>query len=504
MSNNNHKNSIIPFPEPSSVNQEVPWSDDAFDREAVSARLTDTVTRIGQEGCKCGLVIVSGDYGVGKSFFLRRWAVEWKKQMQGIAIEHNMWECEDDDDPLVGLVCSLLEAVRIASKRKLPDNELSCIKSAVSKYSQPTLAASLVAAQSLITKFSGVDPQEIMNVWKKEYDPMSRWQAKREARDAIRTLLSKLVAKSQGSPLVIIIDELDRCRPIFAVETLKRLNHVLNIPGVVFVAGVNMNALEASVRSVYGDNAPQEYLLPMYTARLNLRPLSFRPFDIPKGDAGASKEKMEEYIKVKMKQHALPASQSFVQSLRHVFAGLVHGPHPITPRQVDIIFRWVSLALLNVGQIILEPFMLVSLTAMRVIRPDDYMKVATAPENFAIALDALDALFPDDMPEGSQYGVTPKWKIMAYFALASREGSPGSPAENSLFNLLCLHSDGKLQGQRQSLLPKCLSGEESKSAVKHILSHVDRVSKNTMIEGYEVRYGTMLTIISAFDLRPER
>ena len=501
MSNNDQANTIIPFPEPPRVNQENPWSDDAFDRKAVSALLTETVNRIGQGGCKSGLVIVSGEYGVGKSFFLRRWAAQWRNLPQGVAIEHNMWECEDDDDPLIGLVCSLLEAVKLASEEEPSEDTQSRLKTEVLRYTQPTLSALSVATQGLAKKFLGIDAQALMDEWEKA-DPMSRWQAKREARDAIKTLLSDIVNGPEGGPLVIVIDELDRCRPIFAVETLKRLNHVLNVPGVVFVVGVNMSALEASVRSVYGDNSPQEYLLPIYVIRLNLRPLSFRPFDIPKGDDSAISEKLEDYIKEKMKQHALPKSQYYKESFPHIFAGLVHGPHPITPRHVDNIFQWISLALVNAGKVLLEPFMLVPLAAMRTIRPDDYIGVAAAPENFAMALDALDALFPDDLPESSRYGVTPKWKIMAYFALASRDGRPGSSAEGSLSNLLHLRADGELEAQKMSLLPSFLRDGNRVDAVRHIVDCMKKISENTMIQGYEVRYGTMLTIISAFDLRP--
>lgn len=504
MSNNDQANTIIPFPEPPRVNQENPWSDDAFDRKAVSALLTETVNRIGQDGCKSGLVIVSGEYGVGKSFFLRRWAAQWRNLPQSVAIEHNMWECEDDDDPLIGLVCSLLEAVKLASEEEPSEDTQSRLKTEVLRYTQPTLSALSVATQGLAKKFLGIDAQALMDEWVEKADPMSRWQAKREARDAIKTLLSDIVNGPEGGPLVIVIDELDRCRPIFAVETLKRLNHVLNVPGVVFAVGVNMSALEASVRSVYGDNSPQEYLLPMYVIRLNLRPLSFRPFDIPRGEANAIYVKFEEYIKEKIKQHALQTPRFFTEGLLYVLSGLVHGPHPITPRHVDNIFQWISLALVNAGKAVLEPFILVPLAAMRTIRPDDYIGVAAAPENFAIALDALDALFPDEMPEGFQYTVTPKWEIMAYFALASRDGRPGSLAEGSLSNLLHLHADGKLEAQRMSLLPTFLREGNRIDAVQHIVDCMNKIGENTMIQGYEVRYGTMLTIISTFDFHPKR
>ena len=55
-------------------------------------------------------------------------------------------------------------------------------------------------------------------------------------------------------PIVFIIDELDRCRPTFAIELLERVKHIFNqAHGIIFVFGINRTELTKSVRSVYGD-----------------------------------------------------------------------------------------------------------------------------------------------------------------------------------------------------------------------------------------------------------
>jgi len=55
-------------------------------------------------------------------------------------------------------------------------------------------------------------------------------------------------------PLVFVIDELDRCKPSFALSILERVKHFMSVPNVHFVLGVHTRQLEASVRAVYGSD----------------------------------------------------------------------------------------------------------------------------------------------------------------------------------------------------------------------------------------------------------
>ena len=49
-------------------------------------------------------------------------------------------------------------------------------------------------------------------------------------------------------PLIFIIDELDRCRPTFAIELLERVKHIFDVPNMVFVLGINRDELCKSLR----------------------------------------------------------------------------------------------------------------------------------------------------------------------------------------------------------------------------------------------------------------
>ena len=53
--------------------------------------------------------------------------------------------------------------------------------------------------------------------------------------------------------MVIVIDELDRCRPTFAIDVLEVVKHMFSTDGIVFVLASNQTQLSHSIASVYGD-----------------------------------------------------------------------------------------------------------------------------------------------------------------------------------------------------------------------------------------------------------
>ena len=70
--------------------------------------------------------------------------------------------------------------------------------------------------------------------------------------------------------MVFIVDELDRCRPTFAIELLERVKHVFDVPNILFVFGLNRDELCKSLRSVYGEIDADVYLRRFFDFEFNL------------------------------------------------------------------------------------------------------------------------------------------------------------------------------------------------------------------------------------------
>jgi len=68
-----------------------------------------------------------------------------------------------------------------------------------------------------------------------------------EVKDVLRAACG-----GEGIRTYIFVDELDRCRPDFAIAYLEVIKHLFDIKGVVFVLAVDVGQLESAAKSVFG------------------------------------------------------------------------------------------------------------------------------------------------------------------------------------------------------------------------------------------------------------
>ena len=217
------------------VNPNDPWCDDVLERKEIADRLTSIVR--GQEAPF--VISVDGRWGTGKTFLLKRWAQEL--QNQGFeAIYFNAWEDDFNDDPLLAIVGQLSEHFN----EGVPDEIARTVAHAT---------LNIVVKRLTGLKIDELTPERLLDDYK----------GQGETKRAVKEQLSQLgyrVRDDTGQPLVFIIDELDRCRPTFAIELLERVKHIFDVPNIVFVFGINRGELVKSLESVYGEIDAGTYL----------------------------------------------------------------------------------------------------------------------------------------------------------------------------------------------------------------------------------------------------
>lgn len=229
------------------------FDDDLLGRKKVSKALSDVLERIEDPL----VVALDGRWGTGKSYFLKRWVGAHRQQNGGSALTVYFDAFAHDylSDPLVALVGAL--STRIAAG---DEPKLDRLKKVAIKFVKPAarlgLALATFGATEVLSEFGdvaagavrGEAERAVEDFWKLEE---GRQAAMQEFHAAIKTLTSP-VAQQEAIPLIIVIDELDRCRPDYALEVLEVIKHFFAVPHVHFVLGVNLKALENSVRVRYG------------------------------------------------------------------------------------------------------------------------------------------------------------------------------------------------------------------------------------------------------------
>ena len=229
---------------------------DVLGRKPLGQKLTDLVERINQP-----LVIaLDGGWGSGKSHFLKLWAGAHRLELGGTAevIYFDAFEHDYLDDPLVSLVSRLTSQKAAGSFGK---TALTKLKKAAYPLARLALRVTAAIATTGATEVATavIDPaiqtlgkaaeQSIDNFWKIEAGRIATMQA---FRDALADLTKPTIATDPPRKIVFIVDELDRCRPDYALTLLEIIKHFFAVPNVHFVLGANLVALENSVKARYG------------------------------------------------------------------------------------------------------------------------------------------------------------------------------------------------------------------------------------------------------------
>ena len=197
---------------------------------------------------------ISAEFGVGKTFFCERLADILEQD--GIPVSMlNIWKMDFYDNPLVPLLIKLEETYSQQSEtvrtKKFPN-----------PHGLLRVAKSIIAGINLNAQIPGVGEMNINgekmvntneslkqnSTQKSIYDEYKTFE---EELHKIKSFLENW-AKSLERPIVVIIDELDRCRPDYAVRTLETLKHFFDIPGFVFVLAIDEGQLKSSVETLYG------------------------------------------------------------------------------------------------------------------------------------------------------------------------------------------------------------------------------------------------------------
>ena len=197
---------------------------------------------------------ISAEFGVGKTFFCERLADILEQDDIPVSML-NIWKMDFYDNPLVPLLIKLEETYSQQSEtvrtKKFP-NPHGLLRVAKSIITGINLDAQIPGVGEMnINGEKMVNTNESLKQNSTQKSIYDEYKTFEEELHKIKSFLENW-AKSLERPIVVIIDELDRCRPDYAVKTLETLKHFFDIPGFVFVLAIDEVQLKSSVETLYG------------------------------------------------------------------------------------------------------------------------------------------------------------------------------------------------------------------------------------------------------------
>ncbi|MFJ5535989.1 P-loop NTPase fold protein [Vreelandella titanicae] len=251
------------------------WEGDLLGRAEVAEFLQNLLEKDNDD---IKVVNLDSPWGTGKTFFLERWSRHLSEE-RGV-VYFNAWEKDYTGDPFVSLVSAIRDQLK--EQRSLSDEIEDTINDFTTKAAKavssivPGLAK--VVGKGLLQKLISVESDDVAAVIQAATDEMTDkavealivnserdHEAVRQFREVFEKLVKEVAAAKSTVdgefPVYVFIDELDRCRPTYAIELLERIKHFFDVPGCTFIIATDTKQLGHSVKAVYGNDFDSfEYL----------------------------------------------------------------------------------------------------------------------------------------------------------------------------------------------------------------------------------------------------
>ncbi|WP_447779472.1 KAP family P-loop NTPase fold protein [Aeromonas veronii] len=255
-------------------------SADRLDRARYAEFLTNYLATEGKQ--RNYVLNLNAEWGAGKTWFIKRWYMELKAHYPTVYID--AWQQDFSDDPLLTVISSIIEQL----KEEAGGPQLSPYLS--TKLASLLKATAPIVTKALFKKVSGINIDEVQEVITADdagklveslfQDTRKKTEAVELLKHEIQQWVGAIIGKKKKqAPAFILIDELDRCRPSYAVEMLETIKHIFDIQGVVFVLATDTEQLQHAIKVIYGEGFDaQNYLGRFFQRRFTLNRKSRREF----------------------------------------------------------------------------------------------------------------------------------------------------------------------------------------------------------------------------------
>ena len=206
-------------------------------------------------------IAVDGAWGSGKTFFIKQTKlvldainpssnisksedgkkilVKWKSickneklhELHFVTSYYDAWCHDDEEDPLLSLIYSMMQ-------------EFSYLKTDPNKRDWVEIISKLGDLLSGSNVSDYIKALQGENIYKNT-----------EKSIAIKNLVDSFlgtIVKANDCKLVVFVDELDRCSPVFAIKLLERIKHYLLNDSIIFVFSINQVELQKTIKNFYG------------------------------------------------------------------------------------------------------------------------------------------------------------------------------------------------------------------------------------------------------------
>lgn len=238
---------------------------DRLARDNFINSLAKVVNRLCERKQGCTFAI-NGRWGCGKSFvlnlFRERILDAIRSESAGApyyVFRYNCWQYDYYEEPAVAIVSALYDEIEDTT------DQFKDVSEKAEALSRMAIEAAKKLTGNFLNSFLPFDVINLLEKFKTASETVRLEKLSAHAydqyfsfKDALKGLTDALTDLSAEKPIVLLIDELDRCAPTYAVKVLERIHHIFNEQqNVVVILAIDQTHLKQSIQTVYSINDPQ-------------------------------------------------------------------------------------------------------------------------------------------------------------------------------------------------------------------------------------------------------
>lgn len=303
------------------MSKQVPWENDLLTRKTDGNYVYQLIKGRAKQHSGSVVVNVDARWGQGKTYFLTNMYLDVLEK-EHPAVKIDAWKYDYVDDPYTYVMAELDEYFEILlvlkrgktkadrAEKAIVREKIDAIRAnagkllwvglkgvakragrfviaegademieVVEQYAPTSLANEAKGAIEDAEKQLVAVSDNIINAYiKKRLDDFSETKESLENfRDNLTQLIELLATKFEMKmPMYIFVDELDRCRPTYAIQMLERIKHLFDIPNLAFVIATDTTSLSHSIKAVYGSEFDSKQYLQRFFHRTYKLPVATR------------------------------------------------------------------------------------------------------------------------------------------------------------------------------------------------------------------------------------
>jgi len=206
------------------------------------------------------VIALDAPWGSGKSSFIDLMCKRFEED-KDVYIKFNAWENDYTEEPLLSLMSDINQQFQVKEYIGIDEykNFIPHMVKATKLFTKGALKgiSKVILGNEATTdlgnaclEVSSAITDEVANNLFKDIDESKK--SRIEFKEELIKYTNKILKEKDKNKLIIIIDELDRCRPTFAIELLENIKHLFDIENVVFFIAVDKEQLSEAIKSVYG------------------------------------------------------------------------------------------------------------------------------------------------------------------------------------------------------------------------------------------------------------